>query len=103
MYPLRFTAALRNWCDAGVLRNFQGGIEAAPVGSHHRQQARRQDGASPGAAAKNWSIWMFLEDFLDSLVKLRNGINYRMELRSDALRHEDRRFNDRSVRCQRKG
>ena len=74
MYPDFFPAALGNRCNAGILRNFQRRTEAASVGSHRSQQTRRQGRAGPREAAENLRIRMFLENLLDSLVKLRDGI-----------------------------
>jgi len=77
MHPLGFSAALGNRCNAGVLRHFPGGVEAAPVGSHRHQQVGHQDGASPRKAAKDLRIRMFLKCVLDPSVEMRESNNQR--------------------------
>ncbi len=75
MYPICFSTAFGNRRNAGVLRDIQGGMEAAPVGSHRCKQAGRQNRNGTGKAAEYLSIRMFLENFLGSLVKFRDCMN----------------------------
>src|SRR5512139_1690470 len=100
--PFGFAAPLGDRCNARAFGNLLGAAKPTSVGTHDGQQTRLQRRTRPWKTTEEFHVRLFLVDRFDSFVKASDGLNQGPQLRDDRLHHEDRRFDDRLVRGQRK-